>query len=263
MRLVRGARKEDEQTDAQYLALVDLVESVLSHPNVTLGTGRKVAAAMAKEPVRTLTGDGVSFKHILAVDQVARLLKWRHLSAHPLMRGLSLANVPALPRQLIFENTTDGKDSLLEVAGKFYAFCGGCGECKTFDTPPEGRIGAKDGGQLHNLPYARCMLVEGSPNRKALNLRQGACIAPTHGASPHNTWNHLLSHKSTMGIYRSLATGSYHCDGPNWPQRCIMCGMLVSSGRKACDHAKACNAIKESNGKLATRNISFTFEGGP
>ena len=218
---------------------------------------------MAKEPVRTLTNEGVAFKRILAVDRVAHLLKWHKVPALPPMRGLSLDNVPTLLRQQMLENATDDKDRLLEVAGKIWAFYGACGECKTFDTPPEGRIGAKDGGQLHNLPYARCMLVEGSPNRKALNLRQGACIAPTHGASPHNTWNHLLSHKSTMGIYRSLATGSYHCDGPNWPQRCIMCGMLVSSGRKACDHAKACNAIKESNGKLATRNISFTFEGGP
>ena len=198
------------------------------------------------------------------MDQVARLLKWRHLPALPLMRGLSLANVPALPRQLIFENTTDGKDSLLEVAGKFYAFCGGCGECKTFDTPPEGRIGFLDGGVLHHAPWARCMLVEGSPRRCDLNLHEGECIAPTHGATARSTWSALLSHKSTMGIYRSLATGSYHCDGPDRPKRCNLCGVLVASSRTRADHAKQnCKAIKESNGKLTTANINFTFEGGP
>ena len=37
----------------------------------------------------------------------------------------------------------------------------------------------------------------------------GECIAPTHSASPHAGWKYLLSHKSTMGIYRSHATGSY------------------------------------------------------
>ena len=38
----------------------------------------------------------------------------------------------------------------------------------------------------------------------------------------------------------------------------------MSSGRKKKDHASAnCQAIMESNGKLTTANISFTFEAGP
>ena len=197
------------------------------------------------------------------MDQVARLLKWRHLPALPLMRGLSLANVPALPRQQIFENTTDGNASLLEVAGKFFVFCGGCGESKTFDTAPEGRIGCKDGGQLHNHPSARCMLVEGSQRRGDLNLREGECIASTHSTTANSKWSALTKKKSTMDIWRSLATGSYLCDGPDRPKRCNLCGVLVTFGVERSAHVRNCSAIKESNGKLTTADVNLTFEDGP
>ena len=231
-----------------------------------VATARTIAAALAAEPILTLTCVGTSFKHIMALPAAAAALRFhqgpRNKGRQILLRGLPIELVSHAARLQLRELASDEQGNFVEIGTMFGVACGGCGETMFFDAPPEGRVPWKNTAcQLHNCPSSRLLALEGAPTRREKGLLTGECLKETHSSGKHGTWQQLVQSRSSeesskTNMWRSFVTGEWHCDGPNKLKRCDVCFKLTSRANNRLRHRNACTAQDH-------KSITFTDEEGP
>lgn len=226
-----------------------------------VATARTIAAALATEPILTLTCVGTSFKHIMALPAAAAALRFhqgpRNKGRQILLRGLPIELVSHAARLQLRELASDEQGNFVEIGTMFGVACGGCGETVFFDAPPEGRVPWHNKHcQLHNSWSARLLALEGAPTRREKGLAEGECLKATHSTGKNNTWNTISKEESKTNMWRSFVTGEWHCDGPNKLKRCDVCFKLTTRANVKANHKRSCTAQDVTN-------ITFTDEEGP